>query len=269
MRNLQVDMENQDQATNGKSCAISVVMTTYNGSLYLEEQLSSIIEQLSEHDEIVISDDGSTDNTLDILSRYASEQIRIVRTSKQLGPIFNFEHALGHARYDIIVLSDQDDRWLPDRLKRVREHFSASTDTYNLLVMNSVITDGTLKPTHASLFEHLNAGPGQIKNIYRNTYVGCHMAFRRSLLNVAVPFPAAIPMHDMWLGLVSEWLGPVTFDPVPTLLWRRTGQNYTKDSYSIRQRIVWRIGLVSSLLRRRLSAQFRSRLQPSALVSDQ
>jgi len=125
--------------------------------------------------------------------------------------------------------------------------------------MDSTITDGALNPTLGSLFEYLDAGPGLAKNIYRNTYVGCHMAFRRELLSVAMPFPPAVPMHDMWLGLVSEMVGSVTFAPGSTMLFRRSGQNYTQARYSLRQRLTWRLGLAAALVQLRLSAGFRRR----------
>ena len=244
----------------------SVVMTTYNGARHLREQLASILDQLGKNDELVVSDDCSTDKTLQILREHASECVRIVTTAGWLGPVRNFEHALGYARGRIIVLSDQDDYWMLGRLQRVRDHFAAHTAPYDLLVMNSVIADGELNPTHDSLFDYLNAGRGLAKNVYRNTYVGCHMAFRRELLAIATPFPRAIPMHDMWLGLVSEMVGPVTFDPVPTMLFRRSGHNYTQTRYSLRRRLTWRVGLAVSLLKLRLSARFR--LLPNRAKAD-
>jgi glycosyltransferase involved in cell wall biosynthesis len=245
--------------------AISVVMATYNGARYLREQVASILDQLGEEEELVVSDDCSTDDTPGILAEYVSDRVRILTTSGKLGPIRNFEHALGHARGDVIVLSDQDDRWLPGRLQRVRDHFAASDAAYDLFVMNSIIADGELNPTHDSLFAYLRAGPGLAKNVYRNTYVGCHMAFRRTLLTVAMPFPVAIPMHDMWLGLVSEQVGPVTFDPEPTLLFRRSTHNHTQAHYPLRQRLTWRLGLIVSLAQLRLSDRFRKR--PTTQVS--
>lgn len=243
---------------------ISIVMTTYNGASHLHEQLATIIEQLGENDELIISDDGSTDDTLQILAKHTSERVSVITTAGKLGPIRNFEHALGYAGGQIIVLSDQDDRWLPGRLQHVRDHFTAHEGPYDLLVMNSIIADGALNPIHNSLFEYLNVGAGLVKNVYRNTYVGCHMAFRRELLAVAIPFPPTIPMHDMWLGLVSEMVGAVTFNPVPTMMFRRSGHNYTQAHYSLRQRLAWRLGLVTSLLRFRLSKQFRKRVRHSA-----
>jgi glycosyltransferase involved in cell wall biosynthesis len=239
--------------------AISVVMATYNGARFLRAQIDSILAQMEANDELVISDDRSGDATPEILAEYAADRVRVLRTSGQLGPIRNFEHALGHARGRVIVLSDQDDIWLPGRLARVRRHFASRTAPYDLLVLDSDIVDGDLRPTQGSLFALLSAGPGLIKNIVRNTYVGCHMAFRRELLKVALPFPRAIPMHDVWMGLVSESLGPVTFEPGVTMLFRRSGENYTQARYSPIRRFTWRVGLVTSLLRLRLSARFRSR----------
>ncbi len=256
---VQSGIARQVDAKNAWSPVISVVMTTYNGARHLREQLASIIEQLGDDDELIISDDRSTDETLQILNEHASGRVRIVITSGKLGPIRNFEHAISHARGQIVVLSDQDDRWLPGRLQRVRDHFAAGNTPYDLLVMNSIIADGELNPTHDSLFAYLDAGKGLAKNVYRNTYVGCHMAFRRELLKVAIPFPRAIPMHDMWLGLVSEMVGPVTFDPTQTLMFRRSGHNYTQTHYPLRQRLVWRLGLITSLLELRLSKRFRTR----------
>ena len=244
---------------SASALSVSVVMASYNGAPYLHEQLLSILAQLSADDELIISDDGSSDETMAILRDYQADRVRIESTSGGLGPTRNFEHALGRARGRIIVLSDQDDRWLPGRLDRVRKHFATRSDPYDLLVMDSTITDGALNPTLGSLFEYLDAGPGLAKNIYRNTYVGCHMAFRRELLSVAMPFPRAVPMHDMWLGLVSELVGSVTFNQGPTMLFRRSGQNYTQARYSLRQRLTWRAGLVAALVQLRLSARFRTR----------
>lgn len=241
------------------SIDISVVMTTYNGARYLRAQIDSIISQLNTDDELVISDDRSSDKTLEILNEYASDQVRVIQTPGQMGPIRNFEHALVQARGRVIVLSDQDDVWLTGRLSRVRDHFTKCTAPYDLLVLDSEIVDGDLKPTQGSLFKLLSAGPGLVKNVVRNTYVGCHMAFRRQLLDVAMPFPRAIPMHDVWLGLVSENLGPVTFEPGATMLFRRSGENYTQSRYSTIQRLIWRIGLMTSLVQLRLSTRFRER----------
>lgn len=237
---------------------ISVVMATFNGDKYIAQQLESILSQLGEDDEIVISDDFSKDNTLALIERYADRRIRIVRPKLSLGPILNFEHALNHARGAIIVLSDQDDVWHPERIATVRKHFSHSPHNYDLLVLDSEVVDAQLRMIEPSVFKLLNAGAGLVKNIYRNTYIGCHMAFKRQLLDVAMPFPTRIPMHDVWLGLVSELLGTVTFHSVPSMKFRRTGKNFTKAHYSWHTRIMWRVNLLLSMLHLAFDRRYRA-----------
>ena len=90
---------------------ISVCIATYNGSKYIKEQIDSILPQLDECDEIIVSDDSSTDNTLSILKSYHDRRIIIFTNQKFNSPIYNFENALKHAKGDIIFLSDQDDIW--------------------------------------------------------------------------------------------------------------------------------------------------------------
>lgn len=232
-----------------KPQSISVVMATYNGEKYIEQQLLSILSQLASDDEMIVSDDHSKDGTLYIVARLADARIKVVKPSVPQGPIHNFEHALGCATKDIVVLSDQDDVWLENRVAEIRDHFERSTAEYDLLVLDSRVVDQHLKIVEPSVFALLNAGGGLIKNIYRNTYIGCHMAFKRKLLDVALPFPSHISMHDVWLGLVSEMVGSVKFQPGPSMLFRRTGNNFTKPKYPWRVRILWRLYLLVYIAR--------------------
>jgi glycosyltransferase involved in cell wall biosynthesis len=224
-------------------------MATYNGEKYIEQQLLSILSQLASDDEVIISDDHSKDATLGIVANLADARVKVVRPSTPQGPIHNFEHALGYATKDVVVLSDQDDVWLEHRAAEIRNYFRNSIAKYDLLVLDSFVVDQHLKVVEPSVFALLEAGSGLFKNIYRNTYIGCHMAFRRKLLDVALPFPAHISMHDVWLGLVSELMGPVKFLPGPSMLFRRTGNNFTKPKYPWRVRILWRFYLLAYIAR--------------------
>ena len=96
---------------------ISVCIATYNGARYIGEQLASILKQLSAEDEVVVSDDGSTDGTLDIVRSFNDRRIRIVDGPRRHSPTLNFEWALRNAKGEYIFLADQDDVWLPDKLK--------------------------------------------------------------------------------------------------------------------------------------------------------
>lgn len=95
---------------------ISVCMATYNGEKYIEQQIASILAQLSENDELIVSDDGSSDHTTDILARYGTDRrIRVLHGGFH-SPIYNFEHAIKQAQGDYIFMADQDDVWLPGRV---------------------------------------------------------------------------------------------------------------------------------------------------------
>jgi glycosyltransferase involved in cell wall biosynthesis len=227
---------------------ISVCMATFNGEKYIAAQIESILKQIAETDELVISDDGSTDATLKKINGFRDPRIRVIESGGLRNPIFNFEKAIAASSGDVIVLCDQDDVWLDGRVNLIRELFIGRLGSVYAVVLDSIVVDGQLNEIYPSLFEYLNAGPGVLKNIFRITYVGCHMAFSRKLIEIALPFPKRIPMHDVWLGLIAEIFGKVVFINQQTMLFRRHGENATKSKYLIRQRIKWRIFLTLSLI---------------------
>lgn len=226
-----------------------MVIATYNGEQFIGDQISSILDQIGEHDEIIVSDDHSNDRTIELIESFSDSRITIVVPKRRLGPIRNFEHALRYTTKQVVVMSDQDDVWLPGRVDEIKQYFMQSNSPVDLLVLNSRVVNGELRTISPSLFDLLGCGSGLLKNVYRNTYVGCHMAFTRSLLFAALPFPSRIPMHDVWLGLIAELTGVVSFRPKITMLFRRSGYNYTKPRYGWMTRITWRAFLLMGLLR--------------------
>lgn len=213
---------------------ISVCMATKNGGRYLSQQLTSILRQMGPGDELVISDDNSTDNTLDIVNSYKDNRIILLNREGPSDPVKNFENALNKANGEIIVLSDQDDIWMPNKLKIVREQLRENLGKVGLMVMNGVFVDHDgNKIFDQTIFEHSRAGKGIMKNIYDNTYRGNCMAFTKELLNIALPFPSNIPMHDMWLGLLAEIYGHVYFMPEITIYNRRHVYNVTPIYFKI------------------------------------
>lgn len=239
---------------------VSVCIATYNGEKYLTEQLESILYQLGDNDEVLISDDGSTDSTLDIINRYTSlENVHLV-SSKRLGsPVKNFERVLNFVSKDIVVLSDQDDVWLDNRLEEIKSEFSLD-NSLTLLVQNSRIfknIDNTFFERE-DLFNSIRRRPGILFNLYRNTYVGCCMSFRRSCLKNILPFPNGVPMHDIWIGLVCEVFGKVKDINECRMLYRRHGMNASNTSESstrsyllrIKERMYLIFGILNLLMKR-------------------
>jgi len=233
---------------------ISVCMATHNGEKYIKRQLDSILIQLTQDDEVVISDDSSSDRTLDIIKGFSDYRIRLYENNTFSSPIFNIENALKKASGEIIVLSDQDDVWLNKKIAVIKREFTGASAGIKLIVLDGHIVDEHETVMHESIFERINSGEGLLKNIYNNTYMGCCMAFSRDLLEIALPFPRDIPMHDMWLGLLAELFGKVKFVREKTIMYRRHAESVTNLSLrlDVIKQIKRRCHLITSLLGRSL-----------------
>lgn len=227
---------------------ISVCMATYNGEKYLREQLDSILQQLSLEDELVVSDDGSTDGTLAILQGYADDHanVRILKGPHK-GVIKNFEHAIAEAQGDVIFLCDQDDRWMPGKIERVRTCFQ--DEHCFVAVHDARIVDEKGQETEPSFFSHRGSGKGFVKNIVKNSYIGCCMAFRAKMKSRILPIPSHIEMHDWWIGMLSEIGGHSVFIPDKLLDYRRHGGNVSNFTHYKAPKMIWnRVYLLSSLI---------------------
>lgn len=232
---------------------ISVCLATFNGELFIRQQLESILRSPMVS-EVLVSDDGSTDGTLDRVRAIGDPRVRVMQGPRE-GPARNFESVLQQAAGDLIFLSDQDDVWLPRKV----ETMAAALRTTDLAVCNCKVVDADLVEMYPSFFALRRSGPGVAANLFRNSYLGCCMAFRREVLDRALPFPPALPMHDWWLGLVAESFGSVVFIDEPLVLYRRHGRTASVTAATDRLRasrltqMRWRVRLVWSLLKRRLA----------------
>lgn len=200
---------------------VSVCMATYNGSRFVHRQVESILEQLSQDDELIVADDGSTDETLGIIRQFADSRIRILEPKRLGSAIRTFERALVPAQGHYIFLADQDDEWLPGKLT----HMLAQLQEADLVLSDCRVVDLQGLVIHPSFFAHRQSAPGLFRNLWKNPYMGCCMAFRSSLLEKALPFPAHIHMHDWWIGLVAERYGNVAFLNQTLLKYVRHGEN--------------------------------------------
>lgn len=230
----------------------SVAMASYNGMPYIKEQTESILSQIGADDELVISDNGSTDGTAGFLEEraLADPRIRLFRFDGAKGVVPNFENALRQCRGTILFLSDQDDVWLPGHIDRMASLFEEDSGLMAVQA-NAEWIDGEGNRLGTDFFGYRRSGPGIMKNFCKNTWQGCNMAFRRTVLDVALPFPNKIPMHDMWIGILSEITGRVLFLPDILSMYRRHDGNVSGISRSPLLRVAgFRIRLAVALLKR-------------------
>lgn len=218
---------------------ISVALCTHNGARFLPAQLESILNQTLPPDEIVLSDDASTDDTVAIaeaiVAKHPAVRLRILRNAQPLGVTKNFEQAALATEGDLIVLSDQDDLWYPNRIERAAAEFDRRPGLL-LLHGDARLVDADGKPLGSDLFAALEATPWELGSIAagraidvflrRNLALGAATAFRRSLLETAAPFDEGW-VHDEWLAVIAAASGPSTVDfvPEPLIDYRQHGTN--------------------------------------------
>lgn len=199
-------------------------MATYNGEQYLKEQIDSILCQLKQDDELIISDDGSTDTTCDIIRSYQDSRIQLYHNEGEHGFKSNFENALNKAAGEYIFLADQDDVWIENKYADVL----AKLQEYDLVLTDSIVTNKNLEVIHPSFFKVNKCAPGLFRNIIRTAFYGSCMAFNRRILNLSLPLcsPKSIG-HDQWIGMVACVSGRVLFYDKPYLKYRRLSTSVT------------------------------------------
>ena len=228
---------------------ISVCIATYNGERFIREQIDSILRQLSSDDEIIVSDDGSTDDTISIINSIDDKRIRVIEGPRKQSPTSNFECALKASKGDYIFMSDQDDVWKPNKVKICMEWLQR----YDCVVSDAEVTDSSLNPLYPSLYAIMQVRQGRIYNtIWKNGYTGCCMAFRRNVLNASMPFPKDIPMHDIWIGNVAAYKYNMKFIPDKLIMFRRHNEtiscNGKGSKYSIWQQMKFRWSIIKNIV---------------------
>lgn len=229
---------------------VSVVMAAYNGEKYIREQLLSVLKQLSENDEVIISDDNPYTGTYEAVKGFIESdgRIRYIKGPGK-GVIKNFENAISAAEGDYIFLCDQDDVWLDGKVSAVCEELKKGA----VVVMHdAIVTDENLNPVKQSFFEAMGSGTGIIKNIIKNTYIGCCMAFSKSLKPFILPFPDDLPMHDQWIGLAGEKAGRVALIKEPLIYYRRHSGAVTGGRTSFSQKLKWRMSIIKAVIRKQV-----------------
>jgi glycosyltransferase involved in cell wall biosynthesis len=216
---------------------ISIAMATYNGARWLPVQLDSFARQTRLPDELVITDDGSTDETAAVVAAFADTApfpVRFVRNARRLGFNGNFAHAIALTTGDIVFISDQDDAWYPHKIERVAD-LMATTPGCLCVVNDQAIADAQGLETGGTVLGNVRAmgrpdgwfGPG------------CCTAFSRALMPVAMPMPGDVVQYDHWVNALAEAMGARRILDAPLQMYRRHGNNASGSVFTV-ERPGWR-----------------------------
>ncbi|MDF2909026.1 MAG: hypothetical protein K0R34_4347 [Herbinix sp.] len=222
---------------------IAIIMATYNGEKYVDEQINSILSSNYQDLELFIYDDGSKDNTVSILHNYENqypEKVHVYQNESNLGHRMNFMHALSATTADYVMFSDQDDVWNSNKvaitIKRMK-HMEAQSGKETPLVVftDAVVVDQDLNTLNRSFFcsGHLNPYRTDLGHLLmENKLIGCtvmvNAALRRVLLSK--PLPRQARYHDWWIALIAAAYGKIGFVKEGTLLYRQHGGNVVGDT---------------------------------------
>jgi glycosyltransferase involved in cell wall biosynthesis len=226
---------------------VSVCLTTYNGEKYIYQQLKSIMAQLGKEDEVVICDDLSSDNTINIINSFNDERIKLHVNDYNLGHVRNFEKAIQFSNNDIIVLCDQDDIWFKNKLKVTMDKFKSNS---SLVLYHHGITTITEKGevidnnyNNVDLtFNTFSMIKKLFKVLIKQHYFGCCISFKSDLKKKMIPFPKVTYAHDHWISIVAIINGEIECDNQSLIYYRQHSDNLTpKKSLGIIKKIKLRL----------------------------
>jgi glycosyltransferase involved in cell wall biosynthesis len=218
---------------NINTSSVVILLSTYNGAEYLPEQLDSLFAQTYKDFIIIARDDGSTDNTLDILKSY---DIHILDATENLGVKESFSYllnyALSHTKSLYFMFCDQDDFWEEDKIEKTLSKMQNTCISFPktpvLVHTDLKIVDKDMHIIHPSFWEHEFTLP-QFNTFNRlliqNTITGCTVMINRELAQKALKIPHKAIMHDWWLGLVTSYFGKIGYVEASTIRYRQHGGN--------------------------------------------
>ena len=210
---------------------ISVCMTTFNGKDFILEQINSILNNLSPHDELIIVDDCSNDQTINIINNLNDKRITLIINQKNHGEVYSFNKALTYATNKFIFLSDQDDVWLNGRAQLMLQALKSSnayllTSNFNWIDKNSC----SLNKCHNGVSSKNSSK--YINNIIdifigKTNYFGCAMIMKKEFLRFILPIPRFVGSHDLWIAIAANLLKKNIHIDNKTLLKRSHDNNAT------------------------------------------
>ncbi len=224
---------------------IDILLATYNGEKYLEEQLNSILSQTYSNFRLIISDDCSKDNTRAIIEEYAKNDSRIEYyfQEKNIGLVKNFEFLLTKVENEVYALSDQDDVWLPQKIEKSLEKMKQ--EKADLVFTDLEIVDKNLKTINKSFNDYMKLKKKinkchnyELVYLY-NCVTGCTLLSKKKFLEKILPIPNESKhiCHDYWIALIVSMYGKIAYLDKSYIKYRQHGKNQVgigKKSYNMK-----------------------------------
>lgn len=213
---------------------VAILLSTYNGEKFLEEQIDSILLQSYKNWSLYIRDDGSSDNTINIINTYTKNNtnIHFINDTKRKGACMSFMWLLNEINSDYYMFCDQDDVWLPNKIEISINTIIAAekksdipiilhtdliiVDKEKRIISNSFWKYTKLKQNYLSQFNYLGVCNG---------VTGCTMMLNNKAKQIAFPISSKAPMHDYWIALKVSQSGKIIYLDTPTILYRQHGKN--------------------------------------------
>ncbi len=211
---------------------IEVLLATYNGQDYIEAQIESILDQSHSNLHIIVRDDGSKDNTRSIIQQIAArhpKKITLLPFGQNLGVILNFSALMQQSHASYVMLSDQDDIWLKDKVAKTLAKIQELENTHlhiPVLVHTDLkVVDQQLNEISRSFCKYTQIAPLKARTLFRvlgqNVVTGCTAMMNQALVKKALPIPPETLMHDWWIALVAVAMGKIGFVNEQTILYRQ------------------------------------------------
>lgn len=229
-------MVNNERASRS-AATISIVMATFNGEKYIEEQINSVLSQTILPDEIIVIDDCSKDATVGIIQTVLSNSSiphKVIVHDKNMGVTKSFQDGIDAADKEYIMICDQDDVWLPNKIELTKEYFSSET---NLVVCNAKIVDAQLNSLNKTMFDYigfplafagrhisLTSREMMLLSLRRNYVTGMCMAGKRRAIVESFPIPDTMT-YDTWLAWNLARSGNTVFIEDDLVLYRQHEKN--------------------------------------------
>lgn len=237
------------------SPTISIILAVYNGGQYLSAQIESIFAQSYKNWQLIIRDDGSCDNTLDVVNEWAQrypEKIRLITGGDwNIGVSQNFLSLLSYVDTDYVMFCDQDDVWLPDKIIITLEQAKETEKRYGvnmpvLIHTDLKVADKNLNVIACSFWKYQNLNPEKGRSLNRllvqNVITGCTVMINKALREKIKLLPEQTIMYDWWIALIAAAFGKIDYVPTTTMLYRQ----HDKNDIGAKE---WKLGYIMNMIR--------------------